>query len=57
MTKLHLRATCVECGHLQWTQPLDSATCEACGSEWLQGHYDYANVQARIAARSARSAG
>ncbi len=42
MTKLHLRATCIECGHLQWTQPLDSATCEACGSEWLQGHYDYA---------------
>ena len=42
MTKLHLRATCIECGHLQWTQPLDTATCEACGSEWLQGHYDYA---------------
>jgi threonine synthase len=42
MTKLHLRATCIECGHLQWTQPLDSATCEACGSEWLQGEYDYA---------------
>ncbi len=41
MTKLHLRATCIECGHLQWTQPLDTATCEACGSEWLQGHYDY----------------
>jgi hypothetical protein len=42
MTKLHLQATCIECGHLQWTQPLDSATCEACGSEWLQGQYDYA---------------
>ncbi|HSD85617.1 MAG TPA: pyridoxal-phosphate dependent enzyme [Anaerolineae bacterium] len=42
MTKLHLRATCVECGQLQWTQPLDSAACEACGSDWLQGHYDYA---------------
>ncbi len=42
MTKLHMRATCIECGHLQWTQPLDSVTCEACGSEWLQGAYDYA---------------
>jgi threonine synthase len=42
MTKLHLRATCIECGHLQWTQPLENATCEACGSEWLQGAYDYA---------------
>jgi threonine synthase len=41
MTKLHLRATCVECGHLQWTQPLESAICEACGSQWLEGCYDY----------------
>ena len=42
MTKLHLQTTCIECGHLQWSQPLDSATCESCGSEWLQACYDYA---------------
>jgi len=48
MTKLHLQASCVECGHLQWTQPLISATCESCGSEWLQGHYDYATFKREL---------
>lgn len=48
MTKLHLRATCVECGHLQWTQPLDSTACEACGSDWLHGQYDYAEFKREL---------
>lgn len=48
MTKLHLRATCIECGHLQWTLSLDSTTCEACGSEWLQGHYNYADFKREL---------
>ncbi len=33
---------CVECGHQQPYQTLTSALCEACGSDWMRGRYDYA---------------
>jgi threonine synthase len=39
---------CIECGHLQWGQTLDGDMCESCGSEWLQGCYDYAGFKREL---------
>lgn len=33
---------CVSCGHPQPYQPFVAATCEVCGSDWLEPRYNYA---------------
>lgn len=33
---------CVSCGHPQPYQPFVAATCQACGSDWLEPRYNYA---------------
>ena len=33
---------CMECAHRQEHQPLKPTVCQACGSSWVEAHYDYA---------------
>ena len=39
---------CMECGHQQPCRTLFGPTCEACGSDWMQAHYDYASFKLEI---------
>jgi threonine synthase len=39
---------CVLCGKQQPYQPLVAAVCPQCGSQWLEGRYDYAGFKREI---------
>ena len=48
MVRLVLLAECMECGHQQPYEVHGNAACEACGSEWLEAHYDYVAFKREI---------
>lgn len=39
---------CVECGQQQAYRPLAPTVCEACGSGWVEAHYDYSTVKREL---------
>ncbi|MBI3244806.1 MAG: pyridoxal-phosphate dependent enzyme [Chloroflexi bacterium] len=47
MTK-PLFLSCMECGHQQPCRTLFGPTCDVCGSDWMQAHYDYASFKREI---------
>lgn len=47
MSKL-LSLECSDCGHQQPYQAFGEVTCGACGSQWMQAHYDYASFKREL---------
>ena len=39
---------CIICGKQQPYRPFEAAICELCGSQWLEGRYDYDNFKREV---------